>query len=316
MNIGSSSWLGLEKNSSTLNIVTQCDEHYAQHLSVMLRSLIEHNQHYVVYAFVIIPLGMQEPTLGKIRHSISGFSSNLHFLKMSSNAVEGLEVFDHVNSSTYYKLFVGELLPQSLRKVIYLDNDIVVRGRLDELWNVHLGHSIVGAVADPFAKRYSKLKLDPGEPYFNAGVLLIDLTRWRQARVGSEDSTFAQCHPDRTTFADQCSLNWVLRNRWKNLPETWNFRVMPVYSKAAKKRGMAAKIIHFAGRSKPWHYMNVNPFKRDYLAYLSRTDWKDYSYPDYTLRNFMLKNGYKLFAPIYRNLTDEQRARLKRLAGV
>jgi lipopolysaccharide biosynthesis glycosyltransferase len=209
---------------------------------------------------------------------------------------------------------MGELLPQGLQKVIYLDSDIVVRGRLDELWNFCLGHSIVGAVKDSIVESNpqikSKLGLDPVSPYFNAGVLLIDLDRWRQARVGSEAVVFAHCHPDRITFADQCPLNWVLRGRWVDLPEFWNLQTGSMvvgrqygfanYSRAAKKKRMTARIIHFSEGSKPWHYMNNNPFKREYLAYLSRTDWKHYRYPDYTLRNFMRKNVYK-FAPfIYR----------------
>jgi lipopolysaccharide biosynthesis glycosyltransferase len=293
-----------------LNIVTQCDEHYVQHLSVMLLSLAEHNQHYVINAFVFIPQDMQEPILGKIRHSISDFSCNLHFIKANPKLVQSLKVFDHVTCATYYKLFMGELLPQDLQKVIYLDPDIVVRGRLDELWNFCHGQSIVGAVADfgaevkPQIK--SKLGLDPGESYFNAGVLLIDLNRWRQARVGSEAIAFAHCHADRISFADQCPLNWVLRGRWIKLPEIWNLQTSSMvvgqqygfvnYSRAAKKKAMAAQIIHFSGFSKPWHYTNSHPFKRDYLAYLSRTDWKHYRPPDYTLRNFVRKNVYE-FAP-------------------
>jgi lipopolysaccharide biosynthesis glycosyltransferase len=280
----------------------------------MLLSLVERNQHYLINAFVIIPQDMQEPTLGKIRRSISDFSCNLHFVKTNPNLVQSLKVFDHVTCTAYYKLFLGELLPQSLQKVIYLDPDIVVCGRLDELWNFCHGHYIVGAVTDfgveAKPQLISKLGLDPGELYFNSGVLLIDLNRWQQAGVGPQAVAFAHSHPDRISFADQCPLNWVLRGRWINLPKFWNLQTSSLvvgshcgfvnYSRAAKQRGMAARIIHFSGPSKPWHYMNNHPFKRDYLAYVSRTDWKHRRPPDYTLRNFMRKNVYK-FAPfIYR----------------
>jgi lipopolysaccharide biosynthesis glycosyltransferase len=296
-----------------LNIVTQCDEHYVQHLSVMLHSLIEHNKHYVVNAFVMIPNDVQEPTLSKIRHSISDFACNLHFIKANPNLVQSLKVFGHVTCATYYRLFMGELLPQSLQKVIYLDSDIVVRGKLDELWNSCYGNFIAGAVTDSFVEANSQIKsklgLDRGESYFNAGVLLIDLNLWRQARVGPEAVAFAHRYADRISFADQCPLNWVLRDRWIKLPEIWNLQTSSMvvrsqegfanYSRAAKKRGLAAKIIHFSGPSKPWHYMNSHPLKREYLGYVSRTAWKHYRPPDYTLCNFMRKNLYK-FAPFMR----------------
>jgi lipopolysaccharide biosynthesis glycosyltransferase len=298
-----------------LHIVTQCDERYVQHLSVMLYSLIEHNKHYVVNAFVLIPRDVQEPTLDKIRHSISRFSSNLHFIKADPSLVQSFKVFGHVTCATYYKLFMGELLPQGLQKVIYLDSDVVVRGRLDELWNSCYGNFIAGAVTDSYVEANPQIKsnlgLDSALPYFNAGVLLIDLNRWRQANVGSEAVAFAQRYADRISFADQCPLNWVLRDRWMKLPEIWNLQTASMvvgsqygflnYSRAAKERGLAAKIIHFSGPSKPWHYMNSHPLKRDYLAYVSRTAWKQYRPPDYTLRNFTRKNVYK-FAPFMYSL--------------
>lgn len=177
-NIGSSSCdLRFDKNSSTrqeLNIVTACDEHYAQHVSVMLLSLMEHNKHYVVNAFVLIPQDMQESTLDRIRQSILDFSSNLTFIKTNSNVMKSLKVCGYLTSAAYYKLLIGELLPRSLQKVIYLDADIVVRGRLDELWNFPLGDSIVGAADHYNSPAPAPLGLRPSEPYYNTGVLLVD----------------------------------------------------------------------------------------------------------------------------------------------
>src|SRR5262249_47669725 len=140
-----------------LSVVTQSDEHYVQHLSVMLISLFENNRHCTVNAFIMIPNDMQECVLDKIRHSIPQFSRNLHFLKASPRLVSNLKVFGHVTSAAYYRLFMGELLPDDLQKIIYLDPDILVRGRLDELWNFNLGNSIVGAVTDSFVEANSRI---------------------------------------------------------------------------------------------------------------------------------------------------------------
>ena len=75
-----------------------------------------------------------------------------------------------------------------------------------------------------------------------------------------------------------------------------------VYSKDAKRQAQAATIVHFTGSSKPWHYMNNHPLKREYLGYLSRTEWKGYKYPDYSLRNFIYKTDYSLRNFIYENV--------------
>ena len=112
------------------------------------------------------------------------------------------------------------------------------------------------------------------------------------------------------TFTEQCAANWVLRDRWMPLPECWNLQTHMIatirwpricwglmdYMRDAKKRVKAAKIVHFTGNSKPWHYMNNHPLKPDYFRYLGQTQWRCYNYPDYSLRNFIRKNLYR-FAP-------------------
>ena len=49
-----------ETTGQALNIVTISDEHYAQHLSVMLLSLFENNRSHLVNVFIIVPKDMQE----------------------------------------------------------------------------------------------------------------------------------------------------------------------------------------------------------------------------------------------------------------
>jgi lipopolysaccharide biosynthesis glycosyltransferase len=307
-----------ESTGQALNIVTISSEHYAQHLSVMLLSLFENNRNHIVNAFVIVPDVMQESLFDKIRTSVKEFSNNVHFCKIDPSVVDNLQIFGHLTVAAYYRLLMGDALPQNVHRVIYLDPDIIVRGDLEELWNFSIGNSVVGAVPDIIAKPQKKLGLHPDAPYFNSGVLLVDLDRWREARAGLDALDFARSHGDRMTFTEQCAQNWVLRGRWTPLPECWNLQTHMAarlrwgfmdYTGDAKKRAKAAKIVHFTGSLKPWHYMNNHPLKREYLAYLSRTEWKNYNYPDYSLRNFIRKNLYR-FAPFMLRIHYMMRERL------
>ena len=56
------------ETSQALNIVTISDEHYAQHLSVMLVSLFENNRTHSVDVFIIISNKTQEYIVDKIRN--------------------------------------------------------------------------------------------------------------------------------------------------------------------------------------------------------------------------------------------------------
>jgi lipopolysaccharide biosynthesis glycosyltransferase len=176
---------------------------------------------------------------------------------------------------------------------------------VETLKNCDLGGSVLAAVPDLGSPPTKRLGLRPDALYFNSGVLLIDLDRWRETDTGPRSLDFARYYPDRVTFPDQCSLNWVLRDQWTPLPERWNLQTGAVttsrlgfmdFARDAKRQAEAAQIIHFNGPSKPWHFMNNHPLKPEYLAYLSRTAWKNYKYPDYSMRNFIRKNTYR-FAP-------------------
>lgn len=68
-----------------------------------------------------------------------------------------------------------KLLP--VERALYLDSDVLVRGDLKQLWNIDLQGKAVGAVTDigfPMGHDHSTKA-----PYFNAGVLLIDLAKAR-----------------------------------------------------------------------------------------------------------------------------------------
>ncbi len=111
---------------------------------------------------------------------------------------------------------------------MYLDADILVLDDLESLWETDLEGAVVGAVLDGLDP---KLKHgDPGfeevprvQDYFNSGVLLIDLGRWREERISERALELLINHPQ-SLFSDQDALNIVCDGRWKKLDPRWNFQ--------------------------------------------------------------------------------------------
>jgi len=97
-----------------------------------------------------------------------------------------------LSHATLYRLFAPDFLPANLKRVIYLDCDIVVRESLLGLWQTDLNGVLVGCVqnvTEPWFACVPQLPwkergLPPDAPYFNAGVLVIDTDAWRRERVG------------------------------------------------------------------------------------------------------------------------------------
>ena len=170
--------------------------------------------------------------------------------------------------TAYYRLFLAEVIPDSVERVIFLDADILVAGDLVELWNSPFEGHVLQAVPDAYAGllhiprlRRDGVPFQSGAPYFNAGVLLIDMNRWREQQVGQKASALLWKYGSRLPGRDQDALNCVLAGRWKVLPPRWNFHELPhmlfcwdvsLYSLGELRQAFEnPSLIHFVG-GKPW----------------------------------------------------------------
>src|SRR3546814_10949735 len=64
------------------------------------------------------------------------------------------------------------------------------------LWNLSLGDKVLGAARNLFFVRHDDLDLPAGADYFNAGVLLMNLKRWREADGTARLIRFIEAHHD------------------------------------------------------------------------------------------------------------------------
>jgi lipopolysaccharide biosynthesis glycosyltransferase len=173
------------------------------------------------------------------------------------------------STATYRRIFLPELLPD-LDRVLYLDADTLVRHDLRPLWETDLAGAPLAAVADPWMETVEAMRAEFPHGYFNAGVQLLDLARWRR-----EDLT-ARCVEEIERCAalaaasggnalhyrnEQTPLNAVVKGRWRKLSPTWNCTPLLTTDLAAAIGVPAPEcaailadpaIVHFLGAHKPW----------------------------------------------------------------
>ena len=95
----------------------------------------------------------------------------------------------------YARNYLADLLEPCVRKVIYLDSDLIVVDDIGKLWNTSLGSGTIGAPEYCHAnftkyftavfwgdKRYSGTFSGRRPCYFNTGVMVMDLVRWRRGK--------------------------------------------------------------------------------------------------------------------------------------
>ncbi len=169
-----------------INIITACDEAFAQHNCVLLASILAHHPHHKFEFYTIVPKSFSVSAEAKTRASLRLRESALHFCRVNDDGLQELRVYAHVTLPSYYRLIIDQILPRDVSLAIYLDSDIVVNGDLSELFSYDLNGYTIAAVPDAWVDRADRIKekieLPKGARYFNSGVLLINLETWRQTQ--------------------------------------------------------------------------------------------------------------------------------------
>lgn len=193
----------------------------------------------------------------------------------------------------------------SVDKVLFLDCDMIIKADIQALWEIDISEYFLGAIEDGGVESNTKfgfgikrsIGIPADEKYFNAGVLLINLNKWREHNIGHKVIRFISERKGSLFLADQDALNAVLYGKWLQLPIAWNQH--PTYYDVVKKKGICREdiietvkrplIIHYSQKSKPWNYMDDHPLKYEYEKYLKMSPWKDYIPKDRNSLNIALK---------------------------
>lgn len=182
-------------------------------------------------------------------------------------AVADLKHSKRLGKVIYARLMLEQFLPNSAERAIYLDCDMMVREPIERLYEAPLQGHAIGAVRDPwfpFISMGRDIKdnadlFDPAQRYFNSGMLLIDLDKWRQAGVWDRlrsmiaDGTLARI------YYDQDVLNIVFKNAWHELDYRWN-----LIDPRPAHQAIDPFIVHFTGKRKPWNLVSGVAFARLY----------------------------------------------------
>ena len=202
---------------------------------------------------------------------------------MLENAVpKGLSIpldYSSYPLNIYMRLFIPFFMPREIKKVLYLDVDMITLRNIKNLWEIDLGDNIVGAVLDPRIKtvgnswggikNYQELKLDPETKYFNTGLLLINTEMWRQEKITEKIINCIENNRKFANYPDQYGLNVILNNKWMELDSRWNFFCTSEHGDPF--------IIHYVDRKPIYKTYSNNPaYLATFYHYLSLTKWKEF----------------------------------------
>ena len=285
------------------NIVLSSDNHYAQHLGVTIMSLLKNNSNETFKLFIF---GNDISELNKryLSKIIEPFRCEMEYINFDSKIFENMNI-GRLSIATYFRL----LMPVHINvdKLLYLDVDIIVNKPINELYDIDLKNHYVAAVEDVWtSKEYcNKLGMDSDAKYFNSGVLLVNLKKWKEENLFNKFIEYQKNSTFLLEAHDQDILNAIFNGNWKRLPLKFNqygknpdLECKKFLNFFTSEEILEAQkdpiIIHYIGGRKPWHYRNEHIKKELYWKYLMLTPYKDYKPKDKTIRNIISKNTPKI----------------------
>lgn len=266
----------------SINIALCCDSNYCYFAAATILSIVRNTD--ASLCFHIIGDSLTEDNLAVLRKNTL-LRENIDIVFYScGEPLKDCYTSNHISRATYLRLLIGSILPEDIKKVIYFDCDMLVLKDVAELWAVSLNDHIIAACSDTgivFSRRdrENKEKLLALRPfrYFNAGLLIIDLEKWRKADIESRLAPFLE--GQKFKHHDQDILNILFEGDWHQIPTKWNitppvYLLSPkiVFHKDARKEAVDAlnhaANIHFSGTYKPWLLPAVKGVTDLYYGYL------------------------------------------------
>ena len=259
-----------------------CDDRYIEPLMVVVYSLLRHSQAvptavYVAHNQAFADRGCRE----RLDRVVKKFPfASVIYCNADALLSKHRAVFESKLNLWSPIIWAGPLvtdvIPGDVRgKLLYLDVDMLVNADLGPLFDIDLRSSelIGAAVIEGERARFSDMEAlewpkEAGH-YYNNGVLLLDLDRYREQRITEKIVAWYAKYRDRSIRTDQDSQNAVFGAQTTPIPAKWNFNDALLY-KAFLMHPFARKIrthprrevleaitrpciIHYINR-KPWEF--------------------------------------------------------------
>lgn len=274
--------------SQPIAVALAADRNFCKQLAVAIASIsrVASSQPYTAY---VLHDGYDPAQRARVAHS-AGTNVEVIWIEVDPRTTARARLTGAFPPASLYRLHLATLLPTSLERVIYLDADSIVRRTLAPLWATDVGEDLVGAVRDAIlcwaalGLPWRQFEMHPGLPYFNAGVLLIPLARWRESKVSEQALELTTRHT--LEHLDQSALNVLLPGRWRALEPRWNVQSHHLVGDKTNARAVEdpeqldaalrdPAIVHLCNGpwKRPWQPESRHPYRDEWLEILDTTAW-------------------------------------------
>ncbi|XP_039114041.1 probable galacturonosyltransferase-like 4 [Dioscorea cayenensis subsp. rotundata] len=258
--------------SGHVDIVMTLDANYLRGTMAAVLSMLQHTSCPESVRFHFLAARPEPEILSSIRSTFPYLDFRVH--RFESRRVRG-KISRSIRQAldqplNYARFYLADMLPADVRRVIYLDSDVIVVDDVRQLWEVELGDKVVAAPEychANFTKYFTESFWSDPELagtfkgrrpcYFNTGVMVMDVKKWREGEYTKrmEEWMVVQKHKRIYHLGSLPPFLLVLAGEIKAVDHRWNQHGLGGDNMEGKCRHLhpgPISLLHWSGKGKPW----------------------------------------------------------------
>lgn len=252
-----------------------CDDNYIIPACIMLESLMKKNKdiRFIAHTFTD---DLSESSIETLNNTLTAGGSELvpHMLpEHAKELIQDAPTLQHISIATYYRLFLPYVIEASVRKVLYLDCDILVRRSVRGLFRKTKPETVILGASDINEEDHAdRIGVDV---YVNTGILTMDMIGIRRMYTMesmAEEIAKIMSQPMKILLGDQDIINLLFAGHIEKVSNIYNFQRLIHKAYCLKHPALVKKtvIAHFITRDKPWKNEYLMVYALEYYAYLRK----------------------------------------------
>lgn len=205
-----------------MNIVYATSDAYSRLALISIKSLLMNNRSIDEINIYYIGNDLSEKNKRLISDLTEEYDRNITFIDMPIQYKSMGDAL-RTNAVVYSYCFLQDILPDTVTKVLLLESDTIVTDRLDSLYQTNITGYYLAATDDMVSGQYRrKLGMNESSPYFNAGVMLMNLDEFRKCKATIQLSELIKSRRASYIYEVQDELNVFCEGKVKILPPEYN----------------------------------------------------------------------------------------------
>ena len=279
-----------------MKVMYTCDDNYVWLMGISTISLFENNKHIDELKVYLLGENISIKNKNELQRIGNAYGREIEIIDIPRLNIPPVLISARWPLSAFTRLFSGQLLPKDIDRILYLDCDTIVTGKIDELSTVPFNGNIALGVKDCISGTYKKnVGLDEESVYINAGVILFNMDVMRKINVTEMIEVYMKKYVKVINYADQDILNGMFKGYIGELNPRFNIMTIDVvhsYKEIKKLRRptnfykkdelcVALKnptIIHYTTNMlivRPWFSNTNHPLAVEFKKYIEMSCWKN-----------------------------------------